>query len=53
MLQCSNTIMTWTRILLTQKIEEPKCNKGNFTPLLLPLPRPADTDIQRVNAIEL
>ena len=32
MIEYFNTKKTWMRILLTQKTEEPKCNKGNFTP---------------------
>ena len=54
MLQCFNTIKTWTEnpAWLTQKIEDQNEIKETL-PLLLPLPHPTHTDIQRVNATEL
>ena len=42
MIECFNTIKT-------QKTEEPKCNKGNFTP---PPPPPPPPHTHTVNAIE-
>ena len=48
MIQCFSPIKTRMTNLawLTQKTEESKCNKGNFTP-------PPHTHAHRVNAIEL